>query len=315
VVKQPRRAAVAMPPERAAAFPEEGWAAAVPALRARSLATVASVSRTARAQAVAERESRCSASPLVEFLRDAPSYRLYVEEELMRLSNGVRMHDGARALAEILEKFLEGRRVDEPSTARDVAAWAIDAFPPSPADGHLHMIYGIDEFGNLRLPQGPASLLRVLVWFVRVELPDFVFRQVLLTGMACALEVRVNGGRVPACTALGDFSGGELTMSTEVSTASGRYEISRERVDARNVSQVSASAYLSEAQRRVVDLADDVSYAHRWNKVLSGKRFVLYAREVDLTSDVSTAGALKGFGFPTDTAFATALFSPAARFG
>ena len=30
----------------------------------------------------------------------------------MRLSNGVRMHDGARALAEILEKFLEGRRVD-----------------------------------------------------------------------------------------------------------------------------------------------------------------------------------------------------------
>ena len=30
----------------------------------------------------------------------------------MRLSNGVRMHDGAMALAEILEKFLEGRRVD-----------------------------------------------------------------------------------------------------------------------------------------------------------------------------------------------------------
>ena len=30
----------------------------------------------------------------------------------MCLSNGVRMHDGARALAEILEKFLEGRRVD-----------------------------------------------------------------------------------------------------------------------------------------------------------------------------------------------------------
>ena len=26
---------------------------------------------------------------------------------------------------------------------------------------------------------------------------------------------KVNGGRVPACTALGDFSGGELTMSTE----------------------------------------------------------------------------------------------------
>ena len=54
------------------------------------------------------------------------------------------MHEGAkRNLAEIFEKFLAHRRderaddgwingwIDEPSTARDFAAWAIDAFPPS----------------------------------------------------------------------------------------------------------------------------------------------------------------------------------------
>ena len=45
----------------------------------------------------------------------------------MRLSNGVRMHDGARALAEILEKFLEGRRVDVRPTRASIL-W--DFFSP-----------------------------------------------------------------------------------------------------------------------------------------------------------------------------------------
>jgi hypothetical protein len=104
--------------------------------------------------------------------------------------------------------------------------------------------------------------------------------------------------------------GGELTMATEVFTASGRYEISRERVDMSHVSQVSASSHLSEPQRRVVDLADAVSYAHQWNKVLGGKRFVLYAREVDLPIDLETARSLCSFGFPIDAVSADALVVP-----